>query len=111
MQQRSDEDTAARLGGDEFCTLYTEIPNKITVKQSLERLLKKISEPYLFDNAQVRVSASIGVALFPEHGETSSLLLHHADQLMYQAKENGKNQIFIDLVQLDDEQAAKDGID
>ena len=96
LRHLREEDTAARLGGDEFCILYSDVPGRDTIYQFLQRVLDQLNAPYFIGNVQVRISASIGIAIYPDHGETSSALLHCADQFMYQAKEKGKNQIVTD---------------
>jgi diguanylate cyclase (GGDEF)-like protein/PAS domain S-box-containing protein len=86
------EDTVARLGGDEFVLLIQNIKHVLELEQLLERVLIKISEPYITTAGhQVAVSASIGVALYPLDDADPDTLLRHADQAMYQAKNQGKN--------------------
>lgn len=89
----SNRDIVARFGGDEFCILLKEIPlDKLDDK--LQWLVKQIKTCYTDVNSQhgVEITASIGVALFPEHGTEMEQLLMTADQALYYAKENGKNQ-------------------
>ncbi|WP_156612469.1 EAL domain-containing protein [Paramagnetospirillum marisnigri] len=85
------EDTAARLGGDEFALLLGGIETTHEYEVALQRILKAISSPYQVSGATVRVSASIGVTLFPNDGVDADVLLRHADQAMYKAKQSGKN--------------------
>jgi len=84
-------DSVARIGGDEFIVLITDINRETTLITKIESLLREASRPIEFNGHRVSVSASIGVALFPEHGDNVETLLHHADQAMYQAKNHGKN--------------------
>ncbi len=84
-------DSVARIGGDEFIVLITDIDGETTLITKIESLLKEASKPINFDGHKISVSASIGVALYPEHGDNVETLLHHADQAMYQAKNHGKN--------------------
>jgi len=84
-------DSVARIGGDEFIVLITDINRETTLITKIESLLREASRPIEFNGHRVSVSASIGVALFPEHGDNAETLLHHADQAMYQAKNHGKN--------------------
>ncbi|GHA14942.1 sensor domain-containing protein [Oceanisphaera arctica] len=84
-------DALARLGGDEFALLFTGLHNDLECDEILERVLVVIREPLELDGQQVRVSASIGVALYPQDAEDAELLLRYADQAMYQAKKQGKN--------------------
>ncbi len=84
-------DSVARIGGDEFIVLITDIDRETTLITKIESLLKEASKPIKFDGHKISVSASIGIALYPEHGDNAETLLHHADQAMYQAKNHGKN--------------------
>jgi len=84
-------DSVARIGGDEFIVLITDINRETTLITKIESLLREASRPIEFNGHRVSVSASIGVALFPEHGDNAETLLHHAVQAMYQAKNHGKN--------------------
>jgi diguanylate cyclase (GGDEF)-like protein len=84
-----DTDTVARLGGDEFAILLpgpTDIPAACGIA---ERIVEAFSEPFEIDDMVLEVGISIGVALFPDHGELVEPLLQHADVAMYTAKRNG----------------------
>ena len=86
-----------RLGGDEFvvlirCQNKMLMPDfKILLNEYLSRLLLAINEPLIIDSHSIIVSASVGVALIPQDGRTSSEILSHADNAMYLAKKEGKN--------------------
>ncbi len=84
-------DTVARIGGDEFIVLLTDINNETTLITKIQRLLLEATTAIQFKGHRISVSASIGVALYAEHGDEAATLLHHADQAMYQAKNHGKN--------------------
>ncbi len=84
-------DTVARIGGDEFIVLITDIDGETTLITKIEMLLQAASQPVEFRGHRISVSASIGIAMYPDHGDTAETLLHHADQAMYQAKHHGKN--------------------
>jgi len=84
-------DIIARLGGDEFAILLQEA-DELSAGETAERFcraLMKIAVPG--QNRIHRISASIGVALFPQHGKTPTEILANADIAMYQAKEAGRN--------------------
>ncbi|HYE34723.1 EAL domain-containing protein [Methylocaldum sp.] len=85
------EETFARLGGDEFAILSTITPGSdFTALPG--RIANAISTiPFRFRGTNMRVTASVGVAIFPDHGETAEDLVAHADAAMYQAKGQGKN--------------------
>ena len=84
-------DTVARLGGDEFVVLLPEIPSVDDAGNVARKLLAAIIQPMRIHGQELRVSASIGVCLFPEHARDEQALMKSADIAMYSAKENGKN--------------------
>jgi len=94
-------DTVARLGGDEFVFLLLGLEKVEDCEITLHRLLKVISEPVVLRNQPVSVSASIGISIFPEDDTDPDTLLRHADQAMYQAKQQGKNCFHIYNLELD----------
>lgn len=85
------DDTVARLGGDEFVVLLVGMQMPEECAGSLNRLLDAIYQPIEVHGQSVRISASIGVALYPEDDHDPDTLLRHADQAMYIAKQSGKN--------------------
>jgi diguanylate cyclase (GGDEF)-like protein/PAS domain S-box-containing protein len=82
----------ARLGGDEFVVLVNEFEHRQEVALLAARIAESLHRTDLVPNVDTQVSASIGVALFPEHGREMSTLLKNADAAMYQAKRDGRNQ-------------------
>ena len=84
-------DTVARIGGDEFIVLITDIDGETSLIPKIESLLHEASQPIRFKGHNISVGASIGIAMYPDHGDDAETLLHHADQAMYQAKNHGKN--------------------
>jgi diguanylate cyclase (GGDEF)-like protein/PAS domain S-box-containing protein len=84
-------DTVARVGGDEFVILLQNIEHIHDCSITLDRLLKTISEPYQVENRLCELSASIGVTLYPLDRMDADILIRHADQAMYSAKQSGKN--------------------
>lgn len=91
-QTRAD-DTLARLGGDEFTIFLHDLRSIDTAVLVARKHLKSLLEPYTIEGNTIYVSASVGIALFPDHGDTSETLLKHADTAMYQAKSLGKNHV------------------
>jgi diguanylate cyclase (GGDEF)-like protein/PAS domain S-box-containing protein len=85
------EDTVARLGGDEFTLLFTELSQTDDAARMAEKLLEAFAAPFSVDGHELYVTASIGVALFPNDGEDPDTLLRNADSAMYRAKEAGRN--------------------
>lgn len=88
-------DTIARLGGDEFVVLLLGLEQGEECVTTLERLLAVISQPISVKDKLTRVSASIGVSIYPLDDEDPDTLLRHADQAMYVAKQSGKNRFHI----------------
>jgi diguanylate cyclase (GGDEF)-like protein/PAS domain S-box-containing protein len=86
-----EDDTVARLGGDEFVVLLVGLQAAEECVGSLQRMLESINQPIAVRGAVLNISASIGVALYPEDEEDADTLLRHADQAMYVAKQSGKN--------------------
>jgi diguanylate cyclase (GGDEF)-like protein/PAS domain S-box-containing protein len=84
-------DTVARLGGDEFVLLMLGLASLAECEQAVQRMLHAVSHPLLVAPQPVRLSASIGVAIFPLDDGDADTLLRHADQAMYRAKQSGKN--------------------
>jgi diguanylate cyclase (GGDEF)-like protein/PAS domain S-box-containing protein len=86
-----EEDTVARLGGDEFVMLITDLSQPLEVEPMLQRVLDDVAKPYVIDGIDMHISASIGVTLYPTDGDNPDILLRHADQAMYHAKQAGRN--------------------
>ena len=82
----------ARIGGDEFVLLLPGLKGPEGAATVAQKIARVLSTPVLLEQMQVRVTASLGVALFPEHGRTVDELLRHADTAMYAAKAAGRNQ-------------------
>lgn len=85
-------DVVARLGGDEFFVLLEEVHDENAVESVIRKLLAEAVRPYdLPGGAQARLSASMGVSLFPDDAAEAGALVKHADTAMYAAKQAGKN--------------------
>ena len=84
-------DTAARLGGDEFAVILPGLYKLQTLEALIGKLLLNLSQTYVLDGHEAFISASIGVTLFPDDGDTPEILLRNADSAMYQAKAKGRN--------------------
>jgi len=85
------EDTFARLGGDEFVMITGNVKSRQGVTLITENTLALFSHPFIVDNQDVFISASIGISIFPDDGEDSDTLLRNADAAMYRAKSLGRN--------------------
>jgi diguanylate cyclase (GGDEF)-like protein/PAS domain S-box-containing protein len=86
-----DTDTVARLGGDEFVILMPMPIQRGDIEKAAQRIVARIIEPYPLAQGSAEISASVGIALFPEHGENAHEILRHADIAMYRAKDAGRN--------------------
>ena len=84
-----DEDTVARLAGDEFAVLLPHLADADDVLVVAERILDALGEPTMIGGQRVRNAGSVGVAVFPDDGNTANDLLAAADSAMYRAKEHG----------------------
>ena len=85
-----DADTVARLGGDEFLILAPNVANEVEVEEIAERLIEAISAPQDLGGRKIVARCSIGIALFPDNGESVETLMANADNAMYQAKATGR---------------------
>ena len=84
-------DTLARQGGDEFTIVLPELRDRDDARMVADKFLEVLQEPFDLDGHAVHISASIGIAVYPVHGESIDELLRHADIAMYQIKGQGKN--------------------
>jgi len=81
-----DDDLVARLGGDEFAILLPGVGDARAAEDVGLRVRECIERPFAFDGLALHTSASVGIALSPDHGDTGTVLLQRADVAMYQAK-------------------------
>ena len=90
-----EEDTVGRMGGDEFAIVLVDLSEledaRKTIVTMATRMLSQFATPFLIEGKEVSMSASIGVAIYPEDGEWGDILLQNADIAMYAAKNSGKN--------------------
>jgi diguanylate cyclase (GGDEF)-like protein len=84
-------DTVGRLGGDEFLMVLTEVrlPSEAAVPAA--KIVRSLSEPFLIAGRPAEISASVGIAVYPEHGTTTPELLGMADAALYGMKVDGRN--------------------
>jgi diguanylate cyclase len=85
------EDFVARLGGDEFGIILSEIENIPEIGHIAERIIEEFNKPFLLAGHMARVSVSIGIAYYPDTGETGNELHKNAGIALYSAKELGRN--------------------
>jgi len=84
-------DVVARIGGDEFILLLENIAGTENAAAVAQKIIANLAPEFDLNGTPGRVGASIGIALYPQHGEGAEELLRRADEAMYQAKQNGKN--------------------
>ncbi len=87
-----EENTVARMSGDEFIIVLEDFEDLDAVRSVARRILMEASEPIAMDDgSDIKLTASIGIALYPEHGRETETLLQNADIAMYRAKTGGRN--------------------
>jgi diguanylate cyclase (GGDEF)-like protein/PAS domain S-box-containing protein len=84
-------DTVSRHGGDEFVVLLSEVAHAADAAVCAEKLLLALSAPYYIDGRTLHLTASIGIAAYPDDGTDAQTLMKHADFAMYHAKDVGRN--------------------
>lgn len=86
-----ESDTAARVGGDEFVILLPSIESEQTAFIVAEKIRIALKQPFEIDGHSLRISTSIGISIYPDHGNEEKVLLKNADTAMYLAKQKGRN--------------------
>lgn len=86
-----DSDTVARLAGDEFTIVLDNIRSIADVEAIAQKTLKAVSQPIETEKATIVVTVSIGISIYPDHGEDAEILLRKADVAMYSIKNGEKN--------------------
>ena len=90
-----DSDTVARLGGDEFTVIAVELSSDEDVKRIADKVIEELSREFKLGQESAYLSASVGIAFFPDHGDDMDELIRSADRAMYQAKNSGRNRCII----------------
>jgi diguanylate cyclase (GGDEF)-like protein len=85
------EDTVARMGGDEFVIGLWELGHPDDVGTLVSKVIQAVSQPYRIQAHDVNITASVGVGIYPLHGEAVETLMKNADLALYEAKRAGKN--------------------
>ena len=86
-------DTLARQGGDEFILLLPDLESSCDAQSAAERALVHLQSPFEIDGTSFRATASFGVSVYPDHGDTAATLLQNADTALYAAKRAGRNRV------------------
>jgi len=88
-----DVDTVARFGGDEFIVVMEDVKGLEEINFITQRVFDALMRPHLLAEQKLQVSASIGISVFPDDGDSCEILIKHADTAMYESKSKGKGQI------------------
>ena len=91
-QHRGQSQFISRIAGDQFALLCEHIANSYDAGQLAQSLLHSLSRPFGINEQRIQISASVGIALFPQDGKTAEQLMANADKAMQQAKKEGRNQ-------------------
>ena len=91
-----ESDTAARLGGDEFAVVLPGNKDKETAKQLAQKILQAVQAPLILQDRSIDIGMSLGIALYPDHGEEAGILMQRADVAMYSAKRDKRGFAFYD---------------
>ncbi|MBU0955904.1 MAG: GGDEF domain-containing protein [Spirochaetes bacterium] len=86
-------DLAGRIGGDEFVACAGGLADTADSMAIAEKLIQNLQQPIAFSSGSPQISASIGIALYPEHGQAEPELMQAADKAMYRSKRGGRGQI------------------
>lgn len=86
-----ENDVVARMGGDEFIFILSNISDEVGINKIAEKILDVVSAYFMLLDGECNVTASIGIAIYPQHASDYFTIIRQADKAMYSAKENGKN--------------------
>ena len=86
-------DLVARLGGDEFALLLTNAQHPEEFREVISRVVNGLRDPFQLDLKEIRTSVSAGVSFYPQDGNSTETLMRHADTALYQAKDQGRNNV------------------
>lgn len=90
-----ESDIVGRIGGDEFCALLKNLDSTETAAKKANDVCQKLREPFTYDGKECTLSASVGIAIFPQNGKTYDVLYNNADIALYNSKKAGRNQYSI----------------
>jgi len=101
------DDVVARLGGDEFAVVLPHFGSTEQAEQIARRVVAALAEPFMLQGQQLFVSASVGIAAWPDDGDDAATLLKSADTAMYSAKHNGRNNYSFYLASMNENAAQR----
>ena len=100
-----DGDTISRLGGDEFVVVLTDLAAAEDTPKIAQKFIDALAAPFVLDNQELFITTSIGIGIYPNHGNNPFTLMKNADTAMYQAKSSGRNNFILydaDMSSLDE---------
>ena len=86
-----ESDTLARLGGDEFAALLSEVNSMEEIEEIARRIVSVLDEPFQLEEGLAKISGSVGIALYPQHGDNTETLKRRADLALYAVKKSSRN--------------------
>ncbi len=89
-----ESDTVARMGGDEFTAILPQIDSPEDAERVVRIIIEKLAQPFDLNGTAVTISASVGIAIYPNDGQNSKELLQNSDKAMYDAKRQGRSRFF-----------------
>jgi diguanylate cyclase (GGDEF)-like protein/PAS domain S-box-containing protein len=95
-------DTVVRMGGDEFVILLPDLKNPAEAQRVADKAMESLAQDLVVSNHMLRITPSIGIALYPDNGSDLSTLLKNADAAMYHAKDLGRNNVQIFVPQMNE---------
>jgi diguanylate cyclase (GGDEF)-like protein/PAS domain S-box-containing protein len=90
-----ESDTVGRIGGDEFVLVLEEVGDTASALESARRVTAILEQPYLLEGNQIKLSVSIGISIYPDHGSDSTTLIDCADKALYTIKSNAQERYSI----------------
>jgi len=91
IEEKRDKDYLAKLSEDEYAFILNDIVDQNHISEITEKILEKIRQPWCMDNNEFLMSASVGIAIFPDNGKDFTDLMKYANMGMYNVKSKGKN--------------------
>jgi diguanylate cyclase len=89
------EDTVSRLGGDEFVVLLRHVTQTEDATRVARKIIDAVAVPVKSGGNELRITSSVGISVFPDHGDAAQTLISHADVAMYHVKKSGRNNFLV----------------
>jgi cyclic di-GMP phosphodiesterase Gmr len=102
-----DTDMLSRISGDEFLLLLAPVQSLAEVAEFFESALQRLNAPFFIDGSEIFASTSVGVSLYPDHGESYDTLCQNADLAMYRVKHDGKGKAAFFDISMEHEASAR----